>query len=71
MSNSLDPDQDQQKNVGPDLDPTCLQSLSAEVTASKERTVPLKTRYIHEEKHVLRLLILEQSDLGLHCRRGF
>ena len=29
-SNSLDPDQDRQ-HVGPDLDPNCLQMLSAEV----------------------------------------
>ena len=29
MSNSLDPDQDRH-SVGPDLDPKCLQRLSAE-----------------------------------------
>ena len=29
VSNSLDPDQDQQ-NVGPDLGPNCLQRLSAD-----------------------------------------
>ena len=29
MSNSLDPDQDRQ-NVGPDLHPNCLQTLSAD-----------------------------------------
>ena len=32
MSNSLDPDQAQQF-VGPDLDPNCLQSLSADYTS--------------------------------------
>ena len=36
MSDGLDPDQDRQ-NVGPDLDPSCLQSLSA-LQAWKELT---------------------------------
>ena len=35
MSNSLDPDQDRQ-NVGPDLDPNCLQRLSAD-DSSRQR----------------------------------
>ena len=35
MSNSLEPDQDRQ-NVGPDLDPNCLQKSSADLTSSKE-----------------------------------
>ena len=30
MSNSLDPDQDRQNNVGPDLGLKCLQRLSAD-----------------------------------------
>ena len=38
MSNGLDPDQDQHY-VSPDLDPNCLQRLSADhkIMASKER----------------------------------
>ena len=36
VSNSLDPDQDRHF-VGPDLGSTCLQRLSAKVTASKDR----------------------------------
>ena len=40
MSNSSDPDQDRQ-NVGPDLDPNCLQRLSADDT-SRERVNTLR-----------------------------
>ena len=38
VSNSSDPDQDR-RSVGPDLGPNCLQRLSANVTASKERVI--------------------------------
>ena len=34
MSNSLDPDQDQ-RYVGPDLDPNCLQRLSTDGTCQQ------------------------------------
>ena len=38
MSNRLDPDQDQ-RSVGPDLGPNCLQKLSADVKDS-DRVFP-------------------------------
>ena len=43
MPNSLDPDQAQQ-NVGPDLDPNCLQRLSVEAT-SRQRVNYILCRY--------------------------
>ena len=39
MSNSLDPDQ-ANNFVGPDLDPNCLQRLSAEDTSRQRVTIP-------------------------------
>ena len=49
VSNSLDPDQVRQ-NVGPDLDPNCLQRLSAEDTGRQrdKRESPLeKDNHFH------------------------
>ena len=48
VSNNLDPDQAQQ-NIGPDLDPNCLQRLSA--LAGKEKSEALKVNNKSLEFH--------------------
>ena len=47
VSNSLDPDQAQHL-VGPDLDPNCLQRLSAE--DNSRQGVTFKTMHEYEQK---------------------
>ena len=45
MSNSLDPDQ-ARRVVGPDLDPNCLQSLSADDTRRKRIKLSLEDLFL-------------------------
>ena len=63
VSNGLDPDQDR-RFVGPDLDPYCLQRLSADdkVAASKERAMKL---YFLDQQlfHDLKIITMSHAIL--------
>ena len=60
MSNSLDPDQNRH-SVDPDLGPNCLQMLSAEVAASKERVKKKKKKSSFEPVHEILLLLATET----------
>ena len=69
MSNSLDPDQARQ-NVGPDLDPNCLQRCNQQTTkvASSRKRVKNSKAEWHFDSHVDpdEMSLYKQSYLDLH-----
>ena len=70
MSNSLDPDQ-ARRFVGPDLDPNCLQRLSADQNSRESLLRPLLTghvRYITSNRIVLQIKdALVHNKMNWNC----